>query len=296
MPPEDPDGVRPRSCGFRVWPPSELSAAPDANSDMLTLARMIAPASRSFFTTNASSGGIEPSSSTEPPVVGMSKVSKLSFSTIGMPCSAERGPLALRSASSARAVSSALGFRVSTACSDGPLRSNASMRARQSCTSFSEVSVPAVIAALRSAMVAWSYSTALAAEPCVIVRERSAAASVKARRNVVIARHVNRPAAGCVALRADGRHATPAWRCIVLDVSVTIFKIVPASLWAAAEAAGQFAGSPVDVADGFIHFSTAAQAPETAARHFAGQAGLLLAAIDADALGTGPAMGAVPWR
>jgi uncharacterized protein (DUF952 family) len=73
----------------------------------------------------------------------------------------------------------------------------------------------------------------------------------------------------------------------VLDVSVTIFKIVPASLWAAAEAAGQFAGSPVDVADGFIHFSTAAQAPETAARHFAGQAGLLLAAIDADALGTG---------
>ena len=71
------------------------------------------------------------------------------------------------------------------------------------------------------------------------------------------------------------------------DVSVTIFKIVPASLWADAEAAGQFAGSPVDVADGFIHFSTAAQAPETAARHFAGQAGLLLAAIDADALGTG---------
>ena len=66
-----------------------------------------------------------------------------------------------------------------------------------------------------------------------------------------------------------------------------IFKIVPASLWAAAEAAGQFTGSPVDVADGFIHFSTAAQAPETAARHFAGEAGLLLAAIDADALGAG---------
>jgi uncharacterized protein (DUF952 family) len=73
----------------------------------------------------------------------------------------------------------------------------------------------------------------------------------------------------------------------VLEVSVVIFKIVPASLWAAAEAAGQFTGSAADAADGFIHFSTAVQAPETAARHFAGQAGLLLAAIDADALGTG---------
>ncbi len=66
-----------------------------------------------------------------------------------------------------------------------------------------------------------------------------------------------------------------------------IFKIVPASLWAVAEVAGQFTGSPVDVADGFIHFSTSAQAQETAARHFAGQSGLLLAAIDADALGAG---------
>jgi uncharacterized protein (DUF952 family) len=71
----------------------------------------------------------------------------------------------------------------------------------------------------------------------------------------------------------------------VLDVGVMIFKIVPASLWAAAEATGQFTGSPVDLADGFIHFSTPAQAPETAARHFAGQEGLLLAAIDVDSLG-----------
>lgn len=71
----------------------------------------------------------------------------------------------------------------------------------------------------------------------------------------------------------------------MLCVGVMIFKIVPASLWAAAEAAGQFAGSPVDAADGFIHFSTAAQATETAARHFAGEEGLLLAAADADALG-----------
>ena len=64
-----------------------------------------------------------------------------------------------------------------------------------------------------------------------------------------------------------------------------IFKIVPVSLWAGAEAAGQFTGSPIDVADGFIHFSTARQAPETASRHFAAHPGLLLAAVDAGALG-----------
>ena len=50
-----------------------------------------------------------------------------------------------------------------------------------------------------------------------------------------------------------------------------IFKICPENLWRAAEDAGAFAGSPIDRADGFIHFSTAAQAAETAARHFSGQ-------------------------
>jgi uncharacterized protein (DUF952 family) len=43
---------------------------------------------------------------------------------------------------------------------------------------------------------------------------------------------------------------------------------------------------PVDLADGYIHFSTAAQARETAAKHFAGQADLVLVAVDAGALGT----------
>lgn len=64
-----------------------------------------------------------------------------------------------------------------------------------------------------------------------------------------------------------------------------VYKICPRTLWDEAEAAGRFTGSPVDEADGFIHLSTAAQAPETAARHFAGQRGLLLVAVDADALG-----------
>ena len=64
-----------------------------------------------------------------------------------------------------------------------------------------------------------------------------------------------------------------------------IYKILAREEWAAAEAAGAFAGSAVDLTDGYIHFSTAAQAPETARRHFAGQAGLVVLEIEADDLG-----------
>ena len=56
-----------------------------ANSVSVALPRMIAPASRNFFVMNASSGGTDPSSATEPAVVGMSAVSTLSFSNTGMP-------------------------------------------------------------------------------------------------------------------------------------------------------------------------------------------------------------------
>jgi uncharacterized protein (DUF952 family) len=65
-----------------------------------------------------------------------------------------------------------------------------------------------------------------------------------------------------------------------------IYKICPKTLWHGAEQAGVFAGAPVDRADGYIHFSTAAQAAETAVRHFAGQDDLVLVAIDAAALGS----------
>jgi uncharacterized protein (DUF952 family) len=64
-----------------------------------------------------------------------------------------------------------------------------------------------------------------------------------------------------------------------------IYKIVPVDLWQQAEAAGRFTGSPVDLRDGYIHFSTASQAPETARRHFAGVADLLIVAVSAEALG-----------
>ena len=63
-----------------------------------------------------------------------------------------------------------------------------------------------------------------------------------------------------------------------------VYKIVPAPLWRASEASGVFTGSPLDVRDGFIHFSTAEQLRETAARHFAGLENLLLVAVGADQL------------
>lgn len=64
-----------------------------------------------------------------------------------------------------------------------------------------------------------------------------------------------------------------------------IYKIFRAPEWAALDANGETAGAPIDLADGYIHFSTAKQAAETAAKHFAGVDGLMLAALDADMLG-----------
>ena len=62
-------------------------------------------------------------------------------------------------------------------------------------------------------------------------------------------------------------------------VSAVIYKIAPEKLWREAMEKGSFSGSPVDVNDGFIHLSTAAQVRETAARHFAGVTDLVLVAI-----------------
>ena len=64
-----------------------------------------------------------------------------------------------------------------------------------------------------------------------------------------------------------------------------IFKIVGAEEWRSAEAVGVFGGAAVDLADGFMHFSTAGQAAETAAKWFAGRVDLNLIAVDAEALG-----------
>jgi len=65
-----------------------------------------------------------------------------------------------------------------------------------------------------------------------------------------------------------------------------IYKILTADEWSALQRDGETAGAPIDVADGFVHFSTAGQVAETLERHFAGQDGLHLLAIEAAALGS----------
>ena len=64
-----------------------------------------------------------------------------------------------------------------------------------------------------------------------------------------------------------------------------IYKIFRTDEWAALDRDGTTSGAPVDLADGFVHFSTAEQARETAAKHFAGEDGLFLLACNADAMG-----------
>ena len=64
-----------------------------------------------------------------------------------------------------------------------------------------------------------------------------------------------------------------------------IYKILGDEEWRAARAAGVFTGSEVDLADGYIHFSDAAQAPETAAKWFSARPDLVLVAVEAQALG-----------
>jgi uncharacterized protein (DUF952 family) len=63
-----------------------------------------------------------------------------------------------------------------------------------------------------------------------------------------------------------------------------IYKIAPAALWQEAERAGRFDGSPIDLQDGFIHFSDASQVVETAARYFAGADDLVLVAVSTERL------------
>ena len=78
------------------------------------------------------------------------------------------------------------------------------------------------------------------------------------------------------------------------------YKVLTAPQMAELLAQGSFAGAPVDVADGFIHLSTAKQLPGTlekhfGAKHFAGQSGLHLAAVDLAAL-EAVYPGAVRWE
>jgi uncharacterized protein (DUF952 family) len=64
-----------------------------------------------------------------------------------------------------------------------------------------------------------------------------------------------------------------------------IYKICESALWREAGRSDAFHGAPVDLRDGFIHFSTSDQVRETAAKHFAGAADLMLVAVEVAALG-----------
>jgi uncharacterized protein (DUF952 family) len=66
-----------------------------------------------------------------------------------------------------------------------------------------------------------------------------------------------------------------------------IYKLVSRGEWEAARAAGAFLGAAVDLADGYIHFSTGAQAVETARKYFAGLPDILIVGFEAEALGPG---------
>lgn len=69
------------------------------------------------------------------------------------------------------------------------------------------------------------------------------------------------------------------------STAMLILKILRRSEWNALRDNGSTLGAPVDLADGFVHFSTAAQVAETAARHFAAESDLVLVACDAAKLG-----------
>jgi uncharacterized protein (DUF952 family) len=65
----------------------------------------------------------------------------------------------------------------------------------------------------------------------------------------------------------------------------TVYKIADAAEFAAAQRAGSYSGAAIDIADGFVHFSTALQLAETLRLHFRGRSGLVLAAVRAADLG-----------
>ena len=64
-----------------------------------------------------------------------------------------------------------------------------------------------------------------------------------------------------------------------------IYKILPRAEWEAAVAAGVFEGAGIDRKDGFIHFSSAEQLPETLRLHFAGQTDLVIVGVETESLG-----------
>jgi len=70
-----------------------------------------------------------------------------------------------------------------------------------------------------------------------------------------------------------------------MTAPMLIYKIFRTPEWDALRQTGTTTGAPIDVTDGYIHFSTSAQAAETAAKHFAGATDLVLSCLETDDLG-----------
>ncbi|WP_370656074.1 DUF952 domain-containing protein [Paracoccus wurundjeri] len=87
------------------------------------------------------------------------------------------------------------------------------------------------------------------------------------------------PAIPCDTLLTTGRYRTQ-------NGVMLIYKILREAEWAELSTRGIFSGAPVDIKDGFVHFSTAAQLPGTLAKHFINETGLTLVACDSTAMAT----------
>jgi uncharacterized protein (DUF952 family) len=81
------------------------------------------------------------------------------------------------------------------------------------------------------------------------------------------------------------KHRLTGARLRGITAPMLIYKIFRGPEWVDLRARGESLGAPVDMADGYVHFSTASQAAETAARHFAGEEGLMLLAVESERLG-----------
>ena len=86
---------------------------------------------------------------------------------------------------------------------------------------------------------------------------------------------------------SQSQSAAPLTACTDqgITAAMLIYKIFRSDEWQALRRDGSTAGAPIDVADGYVHFSTSEQAAETAAKHFAGKADLFLLAVETDRLG-----------
>src|ERR1700722_10569592 len=123
----EPGGWRPGAWALRVWPPIPLQPLEErverklAHSLKLALAKTMAPAVRRRATRGASAGRWERARAQDPAVVATaSRVSMLSLTMMGIPCSGPRSLFDLRSPSSARAAASASGLSPRTERYSGP--------------------------------------------------------------------------------------------------------------------------------------------------------------------------------